>query len=299
MNPRSEFVARWRVEQDFVQLSAGRPVRAQRLDVPDEVMAHDHAYHEVCLVIGGTATHVTKEGAAPLSAGDLFVVPPGEVHAIEDVRDLKVINAYYLSEWLMSDLGLLWSEPGAVPLFLANTLIKTRIVSIVQLRLDRSSFALVERELSEIEAEGDADRPSPLLLRCCLQKAVSTIARAWMRDDPTSATLAFRPEVWTAMEAIERAINAGASFSVAACARAAGLSVDHFSALFRASTGHGPTDYFQRRRVHRSCHLLLNPRPSVTEVAADLGFSDAPHFCRMFKRYKGMTPSEYREMYNA
>jgi AraC family L-rhamnose operon regulatory protein RhaS len=49
----------------------------------------------------------------------------------------------------------------------------------------------------------------------------------------------------------------------------------------------------------RSAGLLLNPRPTITEVAADLGFSDAPHFCRVFKRYKGMTLSDYRAVYNA
>jgi AraC-like DNA-binding protein/mannose-6-phosphate isomerase-like protein (cupin superfamily) len=298
MNPRSEFAALYRVEQSSVKLSAGRPVRAQRLDVPVDVPRHDHAYHEVCIVMSGNATHVTKAGRAPLSPGEVFVVPPEEVHAIEDVDNLEVINAYYLSEWLMSDLGLLWTEPGAVPLFLSATLMRSQIVSTVQLRLEAAEFSLVAGELAQIEAEGDGDAPSPLFLRCCLQKAVATMARAWMRQDPTSATLAFRPEVWTAMEAIERSVTTGATYSVASSAQAAGLSVDHFSALFRSSTGYSPTDYFQRRRVHRSCQLLLNPRPSVTEIAAELGFSDAPHFCRVFKRYKSITPSKYRAMYN-
>jgi AraC-like DNA-binding protein len=164
--------------------------------------------------------------------------------------------------------------------------------------LEEAEFALIAAELEQIEAEGDSAAPSPLFLRCALQKAVATMARAWMRQDPTSATLAFRADVWAAMEAIERAVNAGIPYSVGGSAEAAGLTVDHFSTLFRSSTGYGPTDYFQRRRIHRSCQLLLNPRQRVTEIAADLGFSDAPHFCRLFKRYKGMTPSEYRAIYN-
>jgi mannose-6-phosphate isomerase-like protein (cupin superfamily) len=124
MNPRSAFAALYRIEQSTVKLSAGRPVRAQRMDVPVDVPQHDHAYHEICLVVSGSATHLTKTGRAPLIPGDVFVVPPEEVHAIEDVNDLEVINAYYLTEWLMGDLGLLWTEPGAVPLFLSTTLMK-------------------------------------------------------------------------------------------------------------------------------------------------------------------------------
>ena len=298
MNPGSPLTAHYTIEQSTVQLSAGRPVRAQGLVVTEDVPPHDHAYHEICVVTAGGATHRTSSGLAPLSRGDVFIVPPGEVHAIERIESLSVINAYYLSEWLMGDLGLLWTEPGAVPLFLSTTLMRSQIVETVQMRLDAADFELVVAELAQIEAEGNRPAPSPLFLRCALQKAVATMARTWMRQDPTSATLTFRPEVWTAMEAMERAAGSGTPYSVARSARAAGLSVDHFSALFRSSTGYGPTDFFQRRRIHRSCALLLNPRPSITEIAAELGYSDAPHFCRLFKRYQGMTPSEYRTIYN-
>lgn len=298
MNPGSNFQAHYTIEQSTVQLSAGRPVRAQRLDVPEDVPPHDHAYHEIGIVTSGSATHWTKSGRAPLSPGDVFVVPPGEVHAIERVDGFKVINAYYLSEWLMGDLGLLWTEPGAVPLFLSTTLMRAQLVDTVQLRMDAADFELVAVELAQIEAEGMRAAPSLLFLRCALQKAIATMARTWMAQDPTSATLTFRPEVWTAMEAMERAANAGTPYSVARSAKSAGLSVDHFSALFRSSTGYGPTDFFQRRRIHRSCTLLLNPSPSITEIAAELGYADAPHFCRLFKRYKAMTPSAYRSLYN-
>src|SRR5690349_8083891 len=126
MNPGSTYKARFTIEQSNVQLSAGRPVRAQRMDVPEDVPPHDHAYHEICIVTSGRARHRTKNGRAPLSRGDMFVVPPGEVHAIERVDGLAVINAYYLSEWLMEDLGLLWTEPGAVPLFLSTSLMRTQ-----------------------------------------------------------------------------------------------------------------------------------------------------------------------------
>ncbi|MEQ1769201.1 MAG: AraC family transcriptional regulator [Devosia sp.] len=298
MNPRSHLKATWRVDQEFVQLSAGRPVRAERLPVPIDVAPHDHAFHEIGLVVAGSATHITQAGRAPLLPGDLFVVPPDEVHALEGARDLEIINAYYLSEWLMSDLGLLWTEAGAVPLFLSGTLMKTGSTDTVQLRLKPDDFTRVQSELTEIAAEGRAASPSPLYLRCALQKAIALIARNWIEQDPTSATLAIRSEVWSAMETIERAVNTGSSYSVAASATASGVSVDHFSTLFRTSTGYGPTDYFQRRRVHRACQLLLNPAPRVTDIAAELGFSDAAHFCRVFKRYKGLTPSGYRDLYD-
>ena len=299
MNPGSPLTADTRITQDQVRLSAGRPIRAQAWDLCPNVPPHDHDYHEICLIVAGSGTHVTKAGRSALLPGTVFVVPPAEVHAIEAVQALALINTCYQSEWLMTDLGLVWTEPGAVPLFLSTTLMRSARTDIVELRLSPGEFALIDAELRQIEAEGDLAFPSPLFLRCAFQKAVATMARAWMRADPTSATLAFRAEVWCAMQAIERAVSAGLSYSVAASAAGAGPTVDNFAALFRQSTGYGPTDYFQRRRLHHACQVLLNPRPPVTQVALDLGFSDAPHFCRMFKRYKRMTPTEYRRIYQA
>ena len=296
MNTRLNFEAHFRIEQEHVQLSAGMPVRAQSL-FAESVLPHDHSYHEVCLIISGTATHITAQGRMPLGKGDVFVVPPDIVHAIEDTDNLQLINTYYLSEWLMHDLGLLWSEPGAVPLFLSNSLMRNRGPRLVQFHLEDWEFDGLHSELVDIENEGERKNPSLLFLRCCLQKSIATMSRAWTREDPIRSKVIMRPEIWRAMKEIEMAVNNGNSFSVADNSQKSNMSADHFSSLFKTDTGFAPMDYFQRRRVHRSCQMLLNPRPSITEIAMDLGFSDAPHFCRMFKRYKEMTPSQYRKVY--
>src|SRR5687768_6469778 len=111
MNPTRPLLrAKYRISQDHVRLSAERPVRVEELAVRRPVAPHDHAYHEVCLVLAGTGLHRTRACEAPLRAGSLVVLPPGPagVHAIERVDGLVVVNVYYLAEWLLTDLGLLW-----------------------------------------------------------------------------------------------------------------------------------------------------------------------------------------------
>jgi AraC family transcriptional regulator, L-rhamnose operon regulatory protein RhaS len=293
----THFLPRFRIDQESVQLSAQKPVRAQRLEVTADVDTHDHAFHEICLITSGTARHLSAKGEQLLAPGDAFVVPPGTVHAILDVNSLKVINAYYLSEWLVRDLGILWTEPGAVPLFLSRTLMKFRTVDVVQFRLDEPDLSQVVAELNQIENAGVASAHSGLELRGSFLKIIAAFSRGWIKADPSAARVTFRHEVWDAMEAIERAVATGSPFSVARFSAQAGLTADHFGNLFRESTGYGPMDYFQRRRIHRACQLLLSPGLSATEVALDAGFSDAPHFCRMFKRHTGMTPTQYRRIY--
>jgi PAS domain S-box-containing protein len=64
-----------------------------------------------------------------------------------------------------------------------------------------------------------------------------------------------------------------------------------FKSLFRVT----PVVYVNRHRVQKACLALRNSEASVTDVALQVGFYDSSHFVRQFRRFMGMTPTEYRE----
>ena len=77
-------------------------------------------------------------------------------------------------------------------------------------------------------------------------------------------------------------------------AREAGLSVSHFSELFRAQTGQSPVAYFIHLRVRLACRLLdLSDKP-IKVVAIETGYRDAYYFSRVFKKSMGISPQKYR-----
>ena len=79
-------------------------------------------------------------------------------------------------------------------------------------------------------------------------------------------------------------------------ARAVGLSLSRFKAVFSREVGMPPADYVLRRRVDLAKErLLLDRRRSITNVALDLSFSSSQYFSTVFKRYTGMTPREFRK----
>ena len=73
-----------------------------------------------------------------------------------------------------------------------------------------------------------------------------------------------------------------------------GLSQSYFSHAFKASTGLPPHQWQMRARIDRVKHLLRRRDLSLTEIAAETGFSDPAHFTRMFRRQTGASPSEWR-----
>jgi AraC-like DNA-binding protein len=79
-------------------------------------------------------------------------------------------------------------------------------------------------------------------------------------------------------------------------ATAAGVSVTHYSAIFRRHTGFSPIDYLIRLRVQHACWLLDTTRMSVGEVAEQCGYRDPYYFTRCFRRVMGCAPRTYRNV---
>lgn len=290
--------AQYTIRQETVQLSAATPVRQQRMQVPVDVPPHDHDYYEICLVHSGRAMHRTSAYAQAAEAGTAIVVPPGDVHGFARVRGLEVTNVYYLAEWLLDELRAFWDQDGLVPLFLAQSLFRrgeSRAIPQFTLRADETRSCLAE--LRDLEAESKRSSPSVVYLKSAFTKFLILLSRAFVRGASREMGFAFRQEVWSALDYVEQSIEESTRFSVEALSQRVGFSPDHVSRVFKQATGRAPMDYFQQRRVQRASLMLLNPRHSATDVAHALGFSDSAHFTRLFRRYHGLSPREYRKMY--
>ena len=286
------------VSQQYVGLSAARPVRAQLGDKADAVAPHDHTFYEISVIHEGAATHQTELFEAPVRHGSVLVIPPGKVHAIVDGAKLRGTNVYYLTESLLSGLGQLWEQESLVSLFLADSLFpRSDHAKPFQFDLSAREYEAARIDLEDMRQEWNASKPSVLYMETCFLKLLILLSRSYARQSPKEIGFRFGRPIWLAIKSIEATMLRSQSLSVAQIARELNLSAHHFTRLFREATGWTPTEYFQMRRVHHACKMLLNPDCNISDVAHRLGYSDAAHLSRMFNRYRGMSPREYRRMY--
>lgn len=75
------------------------------------------------------------------------------------------------------------------------------------------------------------------------------------------------------------------------------LSPNYLSNLFKKEVGYRLSDYVNELRIEKAKYLLLNTRERSHEIASELGFSDPAYFCKVFKKYTGLSPAEYRHMH--
>ena len=64
------------------------------------------------------------------------------------------------------------------------------------------------------------------------------------------------------------------------------------------ATGNSPFEYVQRVRVEKAKRLLeREPDAAVGSVALQVGYDDIGSFRRIFERFTGLVPSEYKRRY--
>ncbi|MBY0581662.1 MAG: AraC family transcriptional regulator [Sphingomonas sp.] len=73
-----------------------------------------------------------------------------------------------------------------------------------------------------------------------------------------------------------------------------GLSVFHFSRVFKLATGSTPYHYVSERRIGYSCRLLAAGDLDMVNVAAACGFASQSHFTSAFSKAMGISPGRYR-----
>ncbi|MDR6882417.1 response regulator [Bacillus sp. 3255] len=90
--------------------------------------------------------------------------------------------------------------------------------------------------------------------------------------------------------------NLDKDLSVTLCAKQVHLSANYFANLFKKTIGCTFHQFVLQERMERAKKMLLAEQ-KVQEIAEMLGFVERRYFTGVFKKYTGMTPSEFREAY--
>lgn len=74
------------------------------------------------------------------------------------------------------------------------------------------------------------------------------------------------------------------------------LNEDYFSRMFRKEAGMGFKEYQLKIKMDYAGKLLANTTMPVTLIASKAGYENFTNFSQMFRKVKGVTPTEYRKM---
>ncbi len=78
-------------------------------------------------------------------------------------------------------------------------------------------------------------------------------------------------------------------------AKEANLSPAYLSKLIKTETGLSLPDHINKIRIEESKRILLTSNSGIGELAELVGYTYSNHFAKMFKKFTGMTPSEFKK----
>ena len=74
-----------------------------------------------------------------------------------------------------------------------------------------------------------------------------------------------------------------------------GMNRSAFCSWFKRCKGMTFSQFVTQYRLNTACELLEHSQKSVSEIGYLVGFSDIPHFVRVFTKEKGVSPGRYRK----
>lgn len=130
-----------------------------------------------------------------------------------------------------------------------------------------------------------------------LERGLVLSARALEQADPRRVA-AGRPATTAAHRALadgaREILAASTERSLPDLARALAVSPHHLSHVFRAATGHTISRHRMRLRTRSALERLTGGERNLARLAADLGFADQSHLCRVVRAEMGHTPAALR-----
>ena len=224
-------------------------------------------------VICGETEYILKED-------DILIIPPGELHNLKAQRGRRIImlcdNAMLEGNPALSELNTFFSQPVWINSNYDSTFIsELNDIVMDMVKIFDSAPPFCETLLFQ--------RIVKLLLK------IAEYGTGTQKDADISSDIMLRIKKYTD-SFFENPIT------LDSLAEALGYSKYHISRILN-SNGVSFNEMLNARRIKAAETMLRDNNSAVTQIAFNAGFTSITTFNRVFRKIKGCTPSEFREMY--
>ena len=265
----------------------GGQIRLMHIHPKNDQM-HRHAFFELVYVLNGSATHHLGDETMRLQVGDYFIIDTGSAHCYRDVQDFEIVNCLFLPEYIDRALA----DCPTLAALLSNRVLRFGVPVDIRTadRVFRDTDGAMGRLIQRMEQEHKAGKTGYMeLLRCYLTQALVHIVRA---SEEAEQTRSAHPATVAAAEYLRSHYARPLSLDV--LSKLVGYTPQYLSMLFHCDTGMSIQTFLQRLRIEQACILMEQTSLPFADIALRVGYSDAKHFSRVFRRCKGLSPRDYR-----
>lgn len=255
---------------------------------------HSHSFLEVVCVVEGNAVNYIQDQELHMCKGDICIIAPETVHAISAFSDGCIIINIVLRISTFENVffGVL-SDNDVLSVFFTHTLYHSKTHPYLLFRTggDPDVFDFIfyayreflrNHQYKERFLNNIVEALFIMLLRNHGSNVIVPEADSQGHDENVVFLLKYMQENYT-------------TITLKDLADFFNYSERQIQRIIKSCTGMSFSQNIQKLKMRQATRLLMNPDKPVSAIAEELGYADAGNFRRIFKKYYGMTPAEYRE----
>ena len=250
--------------------------------------SHTHDCMELMYIRGGAACCRINDRHYPVVRGDIYAFAPGDVHEFSIsgpltydtlLFSMDIFTGEEREQFMGNALFVRWCSPGSF--------------REKKLTLPVAAADKLDAAFDELADECLKNAPCNRLLRKALlvRLLFFILGGGSPAGESSGASDLQLSSLFNFV-----ANHSGEKLSLSRMAGAAHVSPGYLNEFMRRTIGQGASEYVARCRVEQARNLLENTQKSISEIAVSVGFYDASHLIRVFRRATGMTPGAYRKL---
>ena len=126
------------------------------------------------------------------------------------------------------------------------------------------------------------------------------ILRCWYNHSNTDSTIPFNNTAFQMVQKVKEYIEENyQTANLKDAADFCNLSYSYLSHMFHQYTNTSFNNYVNLVRINHSIQALTDSNQSITDIAMASGFSSTSHYIQTFKKFKSISPNQFRKMFHA
>ncbi|MCM3173687.1 helix-turn-helix domain-containing protein [Paenibacillus sp. MER 99-2] len=255
------------------------------------VPTESHLAFELILILEGVQTTSMENIHYELHQGDILLIPPGCRHTNECNQEQGL--TYFIAHFNVDEVLFRQEMSQHVQWLFPNGSEDNQRIKDIMLKW----VELLNR--NEEYTTPDLFRMQAGLLEILAVLAERSSSRAKEAVSPTVAHYAkLIAEAIKSQFNVDHIRDGGLGEKVIRIEEIASslqISTGYALETFQKVYGISPRKYLSELKLHEAKQLIHQPDLSLTRIATMLGYSSLAHFSRQFRRWTGMSPSEYRQ----
>ena len=250
---------------------------------------HSHSRFEITVVNSGSGKYTTEKATFPMVAGDVFVFASNEVHCITNVdKDgLSITNLHFEPRYLAYKENI--GNNNFAQLCFSHSKEFQNRIPFDKAETIRTNHNNIKKEFEQ------NDELLPKAVESYLNLILIDLIRNQNYSSQTlNETKNHIKNMLYVYDYIEHHLCE--EIKLNQLAEIVSVTPNYFSYLFKKLNGISLCDYINAKRIEKATRLITSSDSELTmlQIATRCGFNNTANFNKIFKKFKGFTPSELK-----